>query len=251
MASPSLVDQSQPSDSISDDDPVTRTYTDVHISVYAAAIHGAIIGVFKERRHDLINFLTPNRNTLLHLHITASPAIHDTGFVEDILELCPALLSQANAKGETPLHLAARFGHARVVKLLVERAKAGRAGDLEISGTGEAAKQQMLRATNVERDTALHEAVRFRRLAIVQLLTKEDPEFSYPANKVGETPLYIAAERNYSQLVSEILDNCTSPAAGGPCGRTALHAATIVKNEGMYTQTCTYSLCIEKFYGEV
>lgn len=45
-------------------------------------------------------------------------------FVEMVLEICPELLMKANKKEETPLHLAARNGNKRVLKLLIERAKA-------------------------------------------------------------------------------------------------------------------------------
>jgi ankyrin repeat protein len=33
------------------------------------------------------------------------------------------LLLQANTKGETPLHFAARYGHSNAVKVLIDRAK--------------------------------------------------------------------------------------------------------------------------------
>ena len=46
-----------------------------------------------------------------------------TAFVEEILRMCPSLLWQANVKGETPLHVAARYGHAAIVEVLIERAK--------------------------------------------------------------------------------------------------------------------------------
>ncbi|KAG6736021.1 hypothetical protein POTOM_060812 [Populus tomentosa] len=90
----------------------------------------------------------------------------------------------------------------------------------------------MLRMTTEEQDTALHEAARNRRSHVVEILTKEDPEFSYSANVHGETPLYIAAASGRGQerekVIDEILTNCISVDYGGPNGRTALHAAIMM-----------------------
>nr|XP_048333627.1 ankyrin repeat-containing protein At5g02620-like [Ziziphus jujuba var. spinosa] len=87
--------------------------------------------------------------------------------------------------------------------------------------------------TNQDGDTALHEAVRFKHLSVVKVLVGEDSDFQYSANEAGETPIYIATERGYRDIVFEILDKCTSPGAAGCCGRNALHIATILKDEEM------------------
>jgi ankyrin repeat protein len=197
---------------------------------------------------SLDHLLTANKNTILHIYITAlnsqlesrtpiarseSTTTLNTGsesttnFVEEILEMCSPLLWQANVKGETPLHIAARYGHDDIVKVLIKYCAQTSHQDLE--GGIEPVKE-MLRMTNKEKDTALHEAVRFRHLKVVTLLIETDPNFSYSANEAGETPLYIAAERGFEDVVIEILDKCKSPMhgnGGGPLGRTALHAAVI------------------------
>ncbi|KAG5224863.1 ankyrin repeat-containing protein [Salix suchowensis] len=94
----------------------------------------------------------------------------------------------------------------------------------------------MLRMTNGEGDTALHEAARNKRGHVVEILTKEDPDFSYSANVHGETPLYIAASVGWrpeqDKVIDEILRNCISVDYGGPHGRTALHAAITMGNHG-------------------
>ncbi|KAK9283224.1 hypothetical protein L1049_011460 [Liquidambar formosana] len=200
----------------------TKSITYMDPILHKAAAEGDIIAFtfIAEYIHLL---LTPNKNTVLHIHITAQcDKKESTNFVEDILTMCPSLLLQANVKDETPLHIAARYGRFDTVKVLIERAKALHEEELE-GGVG--AAQQMLRMTNKENETALHDAVRFNHFNLVQLLTKEDPDFSYPANDAGETPLYLAAERGFEDLVSQILRTCTSPAHGGPNGTTALHAA--------------------------
>ncbi|RVW72846.1 Ankyrin repeat-containing protein ITN1 [Vitis vinifera] len=90
----------------------------------------------------------------------------------------------------------------------------------------------MLRTMNREGDTALHEAVRYRHPKVVKLLIKEDPMFTYGPNHKGNTPLYMAAERGFDDLVDIILENfVTSPDHRGLKGRTALHAALLDKSE--------------------
>jgi hypothetical protein len=185
--------------------------------------------------------LTPDENTILHVYLgnqSREPELTD--FVVIILEMCPPLLFQANKKGEIPLHLAAAYGHSNVVKVLIDRAKA-LPTDSE-SGVTEAKK--MLRMTNEEQDTALHEAARHRRSHVVEILTKEDPEFPYSANVHGETPLYIAASiitrwrEERGKVVDGILGNCISVDYGGPNGRTALNAAIRVRDDGRILCSC-------------
>jgi ankyrin repeat protein len=116
-----------------------------------------------------------------------------------------------------------------VVKFLIDCAKA-LPTDPE-SGVTEAKK--MLRMTTEEQDTALHEAARNRRRHVVEILTKEDPEFPHSANVHGETPLYIAAASSWGTwVIDEILTNCISVDYGGPNGRTALHEASRRGDDG-------------------
>jgi hypothetical protein len=199
--------------------------------LFKAAAEGDI-DPFEKYQTCLDQLLTPDENTILHVHLrNQSREPESTDFVDKILEMCPPLLLQANKKGETPLHLAARYGHSKVVKLLIERAKA-LPSDPESRVTK---AKMMLRMTNGERDTALHEAARNRRSHVVEILTKEDPEFSYSANVHGETPLYIAASswgQEREKVIDEILANCISVDCGGPNGRTALHGASAVGDHG-------------------
>ncbi|XP_017613995.1 ankyrin repeat-containing protein ITN1-like [Gossypium arboreum] len=148
-------------------------------------------------------------------------------FIKQILIKCPPLLLQTNAKGQTPLHVAARNGHLAVVKLLIKSCAKARDGDLEKLGTDQVnAVREMLRITDQESKTALHEAARCGNVGVLKaLLEFEDPDFPYSANKKQETPLYIAARRGDGAVLSILLDKSKSAAHGGPHGRTALHAA--------------------------
>ncbi|KAF3962738.1 hypothetical protein CMV_012781 [Castanea mollissima] len=224
------------------------------LDVYNGATAGKI-EVFKNSSPPLHlqELLTPNGNTVLHVYLTALskrlesstanfveeilkmcrllPRLESStaNFVEEILRMCPSLLSQANAKGEIPLHIAARHGHVTMVEVLINFADS-RPQDVE---NGERNAKKMLQITNKEKETALHEAIRYNHLEVVKLLLEVDPNYSYSANDVGETPLYMAVERNFQELAFEILNTCKSPAYDGPLQRTVLHAAVICDNREM------------------
>ncbi|KAG6730461.1 hypothetical protein I3842_01G081000 [Carya illinoinensis] len=213
--------------------------------IYEAAAKGKLEDLKKYISDPLDGFLTVNKNTILHICISSIlveeefPATGGTDpasaakFVKDVLDECPSLLLKANTEDDTPLHVAARYGHASIVKVLFEHQKSQHQ-DFECGQVGEAIKE-MIGKLNKERDTALHEAVRHNHIEVVkQLLMEVDREFSFGANVAGETPLYLAAETHFPDLVSEILKKLKSPAYDGPLGRTALHAAAFWKHdEGM------------------
>ncbi|KAK0604403.1 hypothetical protein LWI29_015347 [Acer saccharum] len=139
--------------------------------------------------------------------------------------MCSNLLWKANKRGETLLHMAARHGHANVADHLLQVCKIIKADDQELGIT---ATRRMLQMTSHgAKDTALHEAVHYNNLDVVQLLTKEDPSLPYDANKAGETPPYLAAERGYKRVLEEILITCYSPADHGPYDRSALHTSVL------------------------
>jgi ankyrin repeat protein len=178
-------------------DQQMNSITYMEPKLYKAAEAGNI-NPFKDRLPTSLNeLLTPKKNTILHVYLeNQRKGSKSTDFVGQIIDMCPPLLLQANKKGEIPLHFAARYGRSNVVRVLIDRAKA-RPTDLE-SGVTEAKK--MLRMTNEEKDTALHVAARNIQAQVVEILTKEDPEFSYSANVHGETPLYIAANMRFVNI---------------------------------------------------
>ena len=207
---------------------------------YNAAAEGKI-EVFKDIPEPLDQLLTSNKNTVLHIYLTSliKESESSTAFVEEILRMCSPLLCQANVKDETPLHIAARYGHADIVEVLIEHAKR-RQQDPESEvkaqidperGVDKAIKE-MLKMKNKENEAAMHEAVRNNHLEVVKLLAKNGKDISYSANDAGETPLYMAVERNYREVVLHILENCKSLTHDGPLGGTTLHAAVIWNDDG-------------------
>ncbi|KAJ0102762.1 hypothetical protein Patl1_06592 [Pistacia atlantica] len=212
---------------------------DFNSDLYDAATIGDIT-CFKKEHEPLDRIVTPIKNTILHIHITppififSAPPIltpnstgfdflrqirermpaallvnanahitspTNTDFVRQIVERCSLLLLQVNANGDTPLHIAARYGFPDKVNALIEGAKAH---DKRAKAHNKGAKAQ---------DVDL----------------EKDPDDSHFANNLVETPLFIAAEIGCVGTLTAILETCKSAAFKGPCGRTALHVA--VKNK--------------------
>nr|XP_034898432.1 alpha-latrocrustotoxin-Lt1a-like [Populus alba] len=213
-------------------DQQMNSITYMEPKLYKAAEAGNI-NPFQDFPTSLSELLTPQKNTILHVYLeNQRSGWKCTDFVGQIIGTCPRLLLQANTKGETPLHFAARYGRSNAVKVLIERAK------ILDPENGLAEENNMLGMTNEENDTALHVAARNIQAQVVKILTKEDPEFSYSANVHGESPLYIAAnmrfdgkfkrhEENRKKVIKYILSNCESVEYCGSHGRTALHAAAM------------------------
>ncbi|KAH9682295.1 ANK REP REGION domain-containing protein [Citrus sinensis] len=196
--------------------------------LYEAATNGEIEpfnGIAKDNLRSIVTH--NNKHTVLHVNIARQSLKNKEGesvstkFVEQILEICPSLLIQANAKGDSPLHAAAKCGRPAVVKVLIEFAKKQPTAMKCCAKT----VWQMLGLTNEEENTALHEAVQCGNLDAVKILMEAGPNFPYSANVNGETPLYMAAARGSKKMVAEILEKCSSAAHDGPNGKTALHAA--------------------------
>ncbi|KAM7485284.1 hypothetical protein LguiA_001293 [Lonicera macranthoides] len=196
------------------------------------------VNVLLQNKDQLGDQLTPNKNNVLHLAAFFGHA----QCVCEIFRNCSRLLLRVNSNHQTPLHIAARERHHGVVSALI---KCARKLDCDLE-SGVAPAKEMLRMTNDDGDTALHEAVRNGDVDMIKILTGEDPDFLYPCNKADETPLYLAAEKKLDECVYEILKTCTSLSTRGPCGRTALHAAVIFDSHGCTTQLLKWNKTLAK-----
>ncbi|KAG4153456.1 hypothetical protein ERO13_D04G184500v2 [Gossypium hirsutum] len=252
------------------------TYMDA--SLYKAAAEGNIEVFNNKQGHQLESLKTPNHDNVLHVNLATHELaawfsngilsrtrsfpnlylfvylflwnfiIKKTSekrlyFIGQILTKCPSLLLQTNAKGQTPLHVAARNGHSAIVKLLISSCAKARVGDLENLGMDQVvAVRQMLRIMDQESNTALHEAAQYGDVEMVEELLKlehpverllelENPYSPYSANKNQETPLYLAAMRGEEPLLNVILNKWKSADHGGPHGRTTLHATTMAEDK--------------------
>ncbi|KAK5837500.1 hypothetical protein PVK06_013310 [Gossypium arboreum] len=135
--------------------------THMEASLYKAAAEGNIEVFNNKQGLQLESLKTPNHDNLLHVNlasqefaklstikiisvgfvssyrflnsfVTTIEREKKSDFIEQIPSKCPSLLLQMNAKGQTPLHVAARYGHSAIVKLLIKSCVKARDGDLEL-----------------------------------------------------------------------------------------------------------------------
>ncbi|XP_058079022.1 ankyrin repeat-containing protein At2g01680-like [Magnolia sinica] len=156
------------------------------------------------------------------LHIAAR--LGHVDFTKEILGRCGARLMQANSTGDTPLHCAARTGRLNVVEILLNWI------------VMEERNVELLRMTNKEKNTALHEALRNQHENVAVKLLESDLKLAYLVNEAGESPLHMAAREELLQVVEKILDIEPSDEKTNMVrirdahGRTALHYAACQDN---------------------
>ncbi|KAK4363346.1 hypothetical protein RND71_018587 [Anisodus tanguticus] len=128
----------------------------------------------------------------------------------------PNLFFSLSSNGDTFIHTAARNGNLKLIEAFINYTKnRGGLGVNIIPRDIEADIQKLLRVTNNDGNTALHEALIYRghlNGGMVQLLVKEDADFSHLPNKAGKSPLYLAVEKggdNNIVCVEYILSNST------------------------------------------
>jgi len=133
--------------------------------------------------------VTAERNNVLHV---AAEQGHDELIRELYIRFREeSLLSRRNSALDTPLHCAARAGHARAVAVLVQLAQ----------DCGES----ILGCKNEAGDTALHLAARHGHGAAVEILVSVAAEpAAAELNNVGVSPLYLAAMSGSIQAVRAI-----------------------------------------------
>ncbi|KAK3433958.1 hypothetical protein EUGRSUZ_D01232 [Eucalyptus grandis] len=204
--------------------------TGMHPKVYEAAKSGNFDSL-KEHEEDIFHRKTPKDNNILHV----AAQYKQVEFIKRLLR-CPSgpsLLWQVNRKGDTPLHVAAKVGSDKVVQVFIDLAKPLHS-DVE-KGRVEACKE-LLRKSNLHKDTALHyavmhhpvknDAVREDHYWVVKLLIEEDPQLCSITNVANESPLYLAANRGLSDITELILGAFSSSSSHkSPKGLTALHTA--------------------------
>ncbi|KAF8028970.1 hypothetical protein BT93_E1593 [Corymbia citriodora subsp. variegata] len=195
----------------------------MHPKVYEAVKSGDFdyLKIISEDEEDLFHRTTPKDNNILHV----AAQYKQVKFIERLLR-CPSgpcLLWQANCKGDSPLHVAAKVGSYGVVRVFTDLAKS--LHWVVEKGQVDACKG-LLRKQNSHKDTALHYAVRGGHHWVVKLLVEEDPQLCSINNAADESPLYLAASRGLSHTTELILGAFSSSSSHkGPKGLTALHTA--------------------------
>ena len=157
--------------------------------------------------------VTIEKNTVLHV----AAQFNQLEVARKIVHLNSRLVYEANSKGNTPLHVAAREGSSSMVKLLIDYEEEQEL-DIEIGR-----QHQLLRKVNRDGDTALHVAARNCNFQAVRELVKEDPELAKYENKAGESALFIAVDRECYRTAFCILD-----AAPGYCSYAGRHKMNVL-----------------------
>ncbi|KAF0895299.1 hypothetical protein E2562_008609 [Oryza meyeriana var. granulata] len=150
---------------------------------------------------------TAQGNTCLHIS-----SIHGhEGFCKDVLSLNESLLNATNSHGETPMLTSVTSGHAALASVLLRRCR-----DL---GLREAILKQDYNGCN-----ALHHAIRSGHRDLALELIAAEPALSQGVNKYDESPMFIAAMRDFTDVFKKLLEIPESAHVGNH-GNNALHAA--------------------------
>ncbi|WVZ67317.1 hypothetical protein U9M48_016413 [Paspalum notatum var. saurae] len=127
------------------------------------------------------------------------------------------LLGGVNTDGETPLLVAVASGHIRLASFLLSKYD----DDPAATAGSDAILKQDKHECNV-----LHHAIRSGHRKFAVKLIAKAPGLSRAVNRHGESPMFIAAMRNYNTVFNKILlDGTDDPAYFGAAGYNALHAA--------------------------
>jgi len=164
---------------------------------------------------------TPNGSTVLH--IAASAGQRD--LVKWIVSEEPGLLDAPDSEGNLPTHIAVRTNQFEVVQCLVELAKEN--------------VEQILRAENNDKNTALHIALENHHDKIASWLFQKCKPTFYLLNAQGISPLYLAVNRKLP-LVKDMLDsgvgyfNLVQKTLTLPRAKSVVHAMITARNQGAY-----------------
>ena len=182
----------------------------------------------------------------------------DVELVKAIYEKHRVDVNEKDKDGQTPLHLAAKKGHAEVVRMLfafkADVSEKDAQGESPLHGAAEKGHPQVARMliTKLNADvneqdndgwTPLHWAARhgdtaFVRMLISEFKAKVDP----PTKQKGSTPLHVAAENGHPKVARLlIMEFKADLSAKDNKGKTPLHKAAI------YGQPAIVKLFIDEF----
>ncbi|KAF7808727.1 ankyrin repeat-containing protein [Senna tora] len=127
---------------------------------------------------------------------------------KEILRLCPSLTTKANAKGETLLHIASRYGHSKMD---------GPNGRTALHGAVICKNKEMmlelLTRTSVNQVdeygwVPLHLAALHESADLTEELLKYDRDTAYKRDKRGRTALHFATRYGHVFVMGKIIEYC-------------------------------------------
>ncbi|KAG7652947.1 Ankyrin repeat-containing domain superfamily [Arabidopsis suecica] len=151
-------------------------------------------------------------NSILHI----AAALGHVHIVEYIISKFPNLLQKVNLMGETALHVAARAGNLNIVEILVR------------SITESSLYDELIDAKSKNGDTALHAALKGKHVEVAFYLVSVKHDVSFDKNIDEVSPLYLAVEAGYRELVLKMLEcssSFPSKLASMLSGKSVIHAA--------------------------
>ncbi|KAM3355363.1 hypothetical protein ACQJBY_025877 [Aegilops geniculata] len=167
------------------------------------------------RDPSILHGKTPAGNTCLHIS-----TIHGhQAFCTDVVALEESLLAAVNLDGETPLVTAVKSGCVSLASVLL--------GCYQERRLSETILKQDIDGCN-----ALHHAIRSGHRELALKLIEAEPVLSTHVNRMNESPMYMAAMRDFTDISEKLLE-IPGSAHTGPCGYNALHAAVRNGNAGL------------------
>ncbi|KAE8771528.1 ankyrin repeat-containing protein [Hordeum vulgare] len=164
---------------------------------------------------DMLLRTTPAGNTCLHIS-----SIHGhEAFCMDVVALKESLLTTVNVDRETPLLAAVKSGFVILASVLLRLYC-----DPRLS--------KAILEKDIEGCNVLHHAIRSGHRKLALELIKAQPALSTHVNRMNESPMYIAAMRDFTDI-SEALLEVRDSAHMGPCGQNTLQAAVKNGNAGL------------------
>ncbi|KAF3338818.1 Ankyrin repeat-containing protein [Carex littledalei] len=177
---------------------------------------------------DILLSTTPHKNNCLH--IAAMLGHHD--FANQVWSSDPSrvpyLLNGTNADGETPLMVALMAPNLLMASSIITVAlRYMQRDDLE---EGRSLSCMLLKVDR-RNENVLHHAMRNGMEELALWLLEIEPRLSVQATNTGESPMYMAVRRGYSQIVERLLQ-IESSMDSGPIDQSALHVAVQTGNTG-------------------
>ncbi|XP_063942718.1 uncharacterized protein LOC135146802 [Daucus carota subsp. sativus] len=185
-------------------------------ALYSAAIAGDTDAIAALEMHaDKLNIF---EKTILHTQSQDRNTEHVRIILREFAD--KNLLVKLNEDKKTALHFASSQGHTELAEILINAARHLLPTDHDDAVTS---FQAFLRQADNKMQTALHEAVKKGNVALFKLLVEADPSDTHTRNNGGETPIYIAAESGYCDIVKMICTTRTAPLdLDGPGGSTTV-----------------------------